>query len=75
MRVTLVYGASTREVTVERTMDGRRNRLVIGCGWRQPPAEVYRLAAPYLTAAERTELAIALGLKADTPGPEVAHNT
>jgi hypothetical protein len=59
----MVYGALTREVTVERTLDGRRHRLVISCGWRQEPSEVYRLAAPYLTHEERVEVRVALGLE------------
>lgn len=82
MRITMVYGATRREVVVERVLDGRRHRLVISCGWRQPPREVYGLAAPYLTGEERAELAVALGLEraqergeTDTTSPEPAQNT
>jgi hypothetical protein len=63
VRITLVYGALASGVEVTRTLDGRRHRLVISCGWRQPPLEVWQLAAPYLNDEERAELAEALGLE------------
>lgn len=65
MRITMVYGATAREVQVVRVLDGRRQRLVISCGWKQPPYEVYRLASPYLDEEERAEVRLALGLDAD----------
>ncbi len=62
MRITVVYGASLSEVTVSRSLDGRRNQLIISCGWKQDPAEVFRLARPSLTDEEAAELADVFGI-------------
>jgi hypothetical protein len=64
MRITVVYGASTREVHLDRVMDGRRNRLVISCGWPQRPAEVLAAIADQLTPEEIGQVAEALGVEA-----------
>jgi Mg2+ and Co2+ transporter CorA len=66
MRITVVYAAQAEGVTVMRTIDGRRQRLVIGCGYRQSAAEVYWLALPHLTEQEAKELRETFGLDPET---------